>query len=79
MKDAAFNEQEEVFYELMDNLNVARACVDSTGIGRQFAERGVKRYPGRVEAVHFTAAVKEALAYPLKVSLEDKTFLIPDD
>jgi len=79
MRDATFDEQEKVFYELMDKYNVARACVDSTGIGRQFAERGQKRYPGRVEAVNFTAAVKEALAYPLKASLEDKTFLIPDD
>jgi phage FluMu gp28-like protein len=78
MKNATFDAQEAVFYGLMDNPGLARACVDSTGIGRQFAERGQKRYGARVEPVHFSGPVKEALAYPLKAALEDRTLRIPD-
>jgi phage FluMu gp28-like protein len=79
MQDATFDAQEEVFYKLMDNPRIIRACVDQTGIGRQFAERGTKRFGSRVEGVTFTGAVKEGMAYKVKASLEDKTRRIPDD
>lgn len=79
MRDAAFDAQERAFYELMDLPGLRRACIDQTGIGRQFAERAAKRYGRRAEGVTFTGAVKEALAYPLKAALEDRTLRIPDD
>lgn len=79
MQNATFDAQEQVFYALMDIPAIRRACVDNTGIGRQFAERAQKRYGSRVEPVNFTAQVKEELAYPLKAALEDRTFRIPDD
>ncbi len=79
MKNAPFHEQEKVFYELLETPRLRRACVDETGIGRQFVERAKRRYGSRVEGVTFTAAVKEALAYPVRAALEDRTFLIPDD
>jgi phage FluMu gp28-like protein len=79
MQNQTFDAQESVFYSLMDNPKVARACVDSTGIGRQFAERGARRYGPRCEPVNFSGPVKESLAYPLKAALEDKTFKMPDD
>jgi phage FluMu gp28-like protein len=79
MQNATFDAQEKVFYELMERPNLRRACVDQTGIGRQFAERATKRYGSRVEGITFTGPVKETLAYPLKAALEDRTFKIPDD
>jgi phage FluMu gp28-like protein len=79
MQNATFDAQEETFYGLMDSLPIVRCCVDQTGIGRQFAERGTKRYGSRVEGVTFTGPVKESMAYPVKASLEDKTRRIPDD
>jgi len=79
MKNASFAEQEETFYRLMDNPQVKRACVDQTGIGRQFAERGTERYGSRVEGVNFNGPVKEDMAYKVKASLEDKTRRLPDD
>lgn len=79
MQNATFDAQEQVFYELLELPNVRRACVDNTGIGRQFAERAAKKYGRRVEPVNFTAQVKESLAYPLKAALEDRTFRIPDE
>ncbi len=79
LQNKTFDEQEEVFYSLLELPNMRRACVDQTGIGRQFAERAGKRYGRKVEGVTFTAPVKESLAYPLKAGLEDRTFKLPDD
>lgn len=79
LQNARFAEQESVFYELMDLPNLRRACVDQSGIGRQFAERGTERYGHRCEGVNFTGPIKEQLAYPLKAGLEDKTFRVPPD
>lgn len=79
MQNATFDSQEEVFYKLLSLPNLNRACVDQTGIGRQFAERAISRYSHRVEGVTFTGPVKETLAYPLKAALEDHTLKIPDD
>jgi phage FluMu gp28-like protein len=79
MQNATFAAQEAVFYELLQLPNLRRACVDQTGIGRQFCERAQERFPSRVEGVTFTGPVKESLAYPLKAALEDHTFKLPDD
>jgi phage FluMu gp28-like protein len=79
MQNETFAAQESVFYSLMDNPKLKRACVDQTGIGRQFAERAQKRYGSRVEGVTFSGPVKESLAYPLKAALEDRSFKLPDD
>jgi phage FluMu gp28-like protein len=79
MRNATFDEQEELFYRLLALPTLRRACVDQTGIGRQFAERAIKRYGTKVEGVTFTGPVKETLAYPIKTSLEDRTLRIPDD
>jgi len=79
MQNATFDAQEAEFYKLLELPGVARACVDQTGIGRQFAERAAQRYGSKVEGVSFTGPVKESLAYPLKAALEDKTFKLPDD
>jgi len=56
-----------------------RACIDETGIGRQFAERAATRHAGRAEGVTFTGPVKETLAYPLKAALEDRSLKLPAD
>ncbi len=79
MQDATFDAQEQELHRLMSLPGMTRCCVDQTGIGRQFAERGARKYGRRVEGVTFTGAVKESLAYPLKAALEDRTLRIPDD
>ena len=79
MQNATFASQEKVFYGLLDLPNMRRACVDQTGIGRQFAERAIERYGSKVEGVTFSGPVKETLAYPVKAALEDRTFKLPDD
>jgi len=79
MQNATFDAQEKTFYDLLTLPNLRRACVDQTGIGRQFAERAITRFGSRVEGVTFTGPVKETLAYPLKAALEDRTLKVPDD
>ncbi len=79
LQNMPFSQQEKHFYEFLALPGMVRACVDQTGIGRQFAERAAERFGSRVEGVTFTAPVKEALAYPVKSALEDRTFKLPDD
>lgn len=79
MQNAKFAAQEKVFYDLMALPNMRRACIDQTGIGRQFAERGEDKYGHRCEGVNFTTSTKEEMAYPIKAGLEDKTFRVPPD
>lgn len=50
---------------------IIRACFDATGMGMQLAETAVKRYGAwRIEALNFTAAVKEQLVTALRKRAE---------
>lgn len=74
----AFSRQEAVLYPVMPK--VARSCVDSTGIGEQFAERCAEKFGDwRVEAINFTLATKEMLAGPVRTLFEDRAARIPED
>lgn len=80
LQDTPFAEQERVLYELLALPGLRRACIDSTGLGMQLAERAAERFGTyRVEGVQFTGPVKEALAYPLRAAFEDKSVRIPAD
>jgi len=57
-----------------------RICIDATGLGIGWADDAQDKFgEHRVEAVNFSAQVKEALAYPLKGTMEDRGVRIPDD
>ncbi len=80
MQNQKFAAQEAALYELLALPQMRRACIDNTGIGRQLVERAQERFGTyKVEAVTFTGAVKEELAYPARAAFEDKTARIPDD
>lgn len=80
LRNVPFEEQERRLYELLSLPTLRRACLDNSGLGRQLVERAQKRFGTyKVEAVTFTAAVKEELAYPLRAAFEDRTVRIPDD
>lgn len=75
-----FSAQEEILYRLLELPGMRRCCIDATGLGMQFAERAQERFGTyRVEAVQFTAPVKEDLAYPVKAAFEDLNLRIPFD
>ena len=79
MQGAPFDVQEQVLERYMQQPLLKRACIDQTGIGRQFAERARKHYGYRAEGVTFSAAVKADLAFTLRGALEDHRLSIPDD
>lgn len=80
LRNVPFEEQERRLYELLALPGLRRSCLDNSGLGRQLVERAQKRFGTyKVEAVTFTAAVKEELAYPLRAAFEDRTVRIPDD
>ncbi|MDZ7831642.1 MAG: hypothetical protein U5L07_07805 [Desulfobacterales bacterium] len=75
-----FAEQEAVLYELLDLPQIRRCCIDNTGLGMQFTERAQEKYGDyRVEAVTFTNAVKEALAYPVRHAFEERAIKVPNE
>src|SRR5439155_906680 len=79
LRDVNFTAQEQLLIALMQGRSVRRLCVDSTGIGAMLAERLVQRFGHRVEAIHFTAAVKSDLAMPLLRLFQDRLVRIPSD
>lgn len=78
LKDTPFSIQEKMLFDLLHSPHIKRVCIDQTGLGRQFTEQAITRYGGgRVEGINFTLQNKEALAYPLKSALENRSFKIP--
>lgn len=55
-----------------------RTCIDATGLGIGWADDAQDEFgEHRVEAVVFTPRVKEALAYPIRGAMQDRTLRIP--
>jgi phage FluMu gp28-like protein len=93
MQRAPFREQRDFLYSLLDGSVFSpggytrgtgvplarRACIDSSGIGAQLAEEAGERFGPRVEAVAFTAAVKEDLAVTLRRRFEERAVRVPPD
>lgn len=79
-RGATFAEQREFLYSLLALPNLRRCCLDATGLGMQLAEEAQTRFGKyRVEGITFTAGVKEALAYPVRAALEDRSVRYPCD
>ena len=72
-----FRIQREVLFTYLPL--VRRGCIDATGLGMQLAEEAVERFGSKVEAVTFSAPVKEDLAVTIRRHYEDRTIRIPID
>lgn len=80
LQNMKFSAQEEEIYPILALSNMRRCCVDSTGIGAQFAERMQERFGKyRIEAVTFTNTAKADMAYKLRAAFEDRNIRIADD
>ena len=81
LRGKSFGEQEMILDSFLHSKNLARACIDSSGMGQQFVERAVERFGKyRVEGVCFTAQTKECLAYGLRAAFELRSLRIaPND
>ena len=72
------SDQEKILWPWFEICD--RICIDSTGLGIGWTDDAQDHFgEHRVEGVSFTGPVKEALAYPLKGAMEDRTVRIPDD
>src|SRR5205814_9706126 len=79
LHNKTFAEQEYELYRLLALPQVQRVCIDATGLGMQLAERARERFGWKVEAVTFTAALKEEMAYRLRAAFEDRNLRIARD
>jgi len=79
MRRAKFSAQEAEIDRLFRRYDLRRLCMDQTGMGEKFVEDMQAKYPGRVEGVLFTAAVKLDLANSLRRKIEDRQVRIPQD
>jgi phage FluMu gp28-like protein len=76
-KRATFADMDAAFDEIMHHYNVARACIDQTGIGEKVVEDAQRRYGGAIEGVLFTAPSKLIMATQGKERFEDRRLRIP--
>ncbi len=78
MEKRPFRFQREMLFDLLGHPKIRRACIDSTGLGMQLAEEAQETFGTyRVEAVNFTQASKEEMAFHLLASVEDRQHRIP--
>ncbi|PZR89650.1 MAG: hypothetical protein DI537_20615 [Stutzerimonas stutzeri] len=69
-------DQEKVIWPWLERC--VRTCIDATGLGIGWADDAQARFGEHaVEAVTFSAKVKEALAYPVRSKMEERTLRIP--
>lgn len=72
------SEQEKIIWPWFERCQ--RVCIDATGLGIGWADDAQDRFgEHKVEAVNFTPAVKEQLAYPVRSAMEDRKIRIPYD
>lgn len=70
--------QEAIIWPWIERCD--RTCIDATGLGIGWADDAQDKFgTHRVEAVTFTAQVKEALAYAVRGDMEDRAMRIPYD
>jgi phage FluMu gp28-like protein len=78
MQNMRKSAQEKIIWPWIERCD--RTCIDATGLGIGWADDAQDEFgESRVEAVTFTSHVKEALAYPVRGAMEDRTMRIPYD
>jgi phage FluMu gp28-like protein len=71
-------DQEKVLWPWLARMN--RVCLDYTGLGIGWGDDAKRKFGEyRIETVTFTPHVKEALAYPVRGTMEDRRLRIPYD
>jgi phage FluMu gp28-like protein len=70
------SDQEKILWPWLERCD--RVAIDATGLGIGWADDAQDRFgTHRIEAVTFSARVKEALAYPVRSHFEDRRLRIP--
>ncbi len=72
------SDQEKIIWPWIERSH--RTCIDATGLGIGWTDDAQDQFGTlRVEAVNFSAATKEVLAYPVRGHMEDRKLRIPYD
>ena len=72
------SDQEKILWPWIERSR--RTCIDATGLGIGWTDDAQDAYGKfKVEGVTFTAAIKEAMAYPVRGAMEDRKLRIPFD
>jgi phage FluMu gp28-like protein len=80
LQGATFRDQYARVREVLRLPGLRRCCFDASGLGMQLAESAQEDFGcHRVEALTFTAGLKEQLAGRLRIAVEDRTIRIPVD
>lgn len=80
LRGAPFRVQFDLLCEVLSLRSVRRCCIDAGGLGMQLAEQTVERFGAhRVEAIQFTLALKSQMASALRIAVESRSILIPND
>lgn len=75
-----FREQAAAIHAILSLRQVRRCCIDAGGMGLPLAEAAVEAFGNsRVEAVTFTAAIKDQMASRLRLRVEEGSIRIPLD
>lgn len=78
MQNMRKSAQEAILWPWFDLCD--RTCIDGTGLGIGWVDDAQDEFGEyRIEGVTFTGPVKEALAYPVRSAMEDRTMRIPSD
>lgn len=75
-----FEVQENRIYSRLNDRNlprISRMAIDSTGLGMQMAERLVKKFPGRVDAVNLESHRRHELCMMMRDRIELRRYFIP--
>jgi phage FluMu gp28-like protein len=74
-----FEFQIDCIRKLMKSLPIRRVCLDSTGMGMPICERLEKEFGAKIEGVVFNSDTKEVMAQNIKIGLQRKEFILPND
>jgi len=74
-----FEYQINCIRQLKKSLPIRRGCIDATGMGLPVFERLDKEFPSQFEGIMFTAESKEELAQNVKIGLQKRQFILPND
>lgn len=78
LKNMRKSEQEKILWPWFEKCD--RVCIDYTGLGIGWGDDAQDKFgEQKIECVTFSSRVKEALAYPIKGRMEDRTLRIPHE
>lgn len=74
-----FEYQLDCVRKLMKNLPIRKGAIDATGMGAPIAEKLQSEFPAIFDDITFNVDIKEQMAQGIKIGLQKKEFLLPNE